>query len=112
MTPTDPRNYNNGGTKLHFSTEPHPQGTAVYLSTLTGRRCLGVGRGVDLVGKVIAEGCGFTTAELVALLGPATRAHIATLAAQGRCHSWGGLWRPGALTFRGRRGNSGGEDAT
>jgi len=110
MTPPDPRNYNNGGLRLHFFTEPHPQGTAVYLSTLTGRRCLGVGRGADLVAQVIREGCGFTTTELVALLGPATRTHLATLAAQGRCHSWGGLWRPGALTFRGRRGNSGGEE--
>ena len=112
MTPPDPRNYKNGGTKLHFFTEPHPQGTAVYLSTLAGRRCLGVGRGVDLVAQVIREDCGFTTAELVALLGPVARTHIATLAAQGRCHSWGGLWRPGALTFRRGRGNSGGEDAT
>ena len=84
----------------------------MYLSTLAGRRCLGVGRGVDLVAQVIREDCGFTTAELVALLGPVARTHIATLAAQGRCHSWGGLWRPGALTFRGRRGNGGGEDAT
>lgn len=110
MTPPDPRNYNNGGTKLHFFTEPHPQGTAVYLSTLTGRRCLGVGRGVDLVAQVIREDCGFTTAELVALLGPVARTHIATLAAQGRCYSWGGLWRPGVLTFRRGRGNGGGED--
>lgn len=110
MTPPDPRNYNNGSTKLHFFTEPHPQGTAVYLSTLTGHRCLAVGRGVDLVAQVIREDCGFTTAELVALLGPVTRTHIATLAAQGRCYSWGGLWRPGVLTFRGRRGNGGGED--
>lgn len=110
MTPPDPRNYNNGGLRLHFFTEPHSQGTAVYLSTLTGRRCLGVGRGVDLVAQVIAENCGFTTAELVALLGPATRAHIATLAAQARIHSWGGLWRPGRLTARRGRGRQGGED--
>ncbi len=70
---------------------------------------------VDAVRLVIDTDWAFSTDELAEAFGvdrADMRAVIATLAAQGRCHSWGGLWRPGVLTFRGRRGNSGGEDAT
>ena len=67
----------------------------------------------DAVRLVIDTDWAFSTDELAEAFGvdrADMRAVIATLAAQGRCYSWGGLWRPGVLTFRGRRGNSGGEE--
>lgn len=115
MTPADPTNHNNGRLKprilIHYA-----QGRYIVgVPAPAGTYALGAERRlVDAVRLVIDTDWAFSTDELAEAFGvdrADMRAIIATLAAQGRCYSWGGLWRPGVLTFRGRRGNSGGEDA-